>query len=441
MGLKESLQRILPKVSFGEEDSVARASDGITRDAWYAESYRKQGNPPNDKLNFMLQIFQEDPVVNTAITTRVNAILDSGWTVEGKETPKQEAQKLLKKVGFNYSFLRQLFLNAILYRHVFIEVERNGEGLPVALNILETAEMEIMHDKHGDIEGYVQRAVTGEEVIWSSEDIVYIPFDKVTTSVWGNNGLRSLYETVTTKSHIEEFLKDLSVTHAWRDIIKVTRMNKDDVGSFISYMRDAQADATSPFVITQPKEGEISFEKMRDPSDLKEFQQTLEYLRSQILMVFKVPPIMVGLPDNSNRSNSDTQSQSFQIANNADRITAGDYFNNDLFEKLGLSSGVEFSWNPIDARDEKADVEMAEKLMNMGAKPEKVEEFLRKAGLDLPDNFFPTEEEMAKKQELMLKMKTPDDAASRPSRQRKSEGEQSQKIGTGSESTTRADQL
>lgn len=445
MGLRESIKKLIPKVSFGEETSIVRSSKGVTRDGWYAETYRGTGNASADKLNFMLEIFQQDPVVNTAITTRVNAILNSGWTIEGKKTPREESEKKLKELGFNYSFLRQLFLNAILYRHAFIEVERNRSGTPIALHILETPEMEIKHDKHGEIESYLQRAVTGEEIYWNPEDVVYIPFDKLSTSMWGINGLRSLYDTVITKSHIEEFLKVLAVTKAWRDITKVKRMGKEDIGSYITTLRDAQSDPSKPFVISTPTDGEIINERLRSPEDLKEFQQTLEYLRSQILMVFKVPPIMVGLPDDSNRSNSETQFLSFNIANNADRLLVSDAFNNELFPRIQLSSGVSFSWNPIDKRDDKVDVEMAEKLMNMGAKSEKVEEFLRMHGLELPEELFPTEEEKkAMAQEMMQQapnnMKTPDDAASRPSRQRK-DGAMSDNIGTGKGASTRSEQL
>lgn len=431
MGLKESFLKFIPSVNFGEESMVAKASDGITRDAWYAETWRKQGNPPPENLNLMLQIFNEDPIVNTAVTTRVNAMLDSGWTIEGRDTPKSEAERILKKVGFDYAFLRQLFLNALLYRHVFTEIERDGEREPVGLHILETTQMEIEHTKHGEIEKYLQRAVTGEIPEWQPEEVTYIPYDKLSTDVWGTNGLQSLYRTITTRNNIEEFLNSLSVINAWRDVIKVRRMNKDDIGSYISYLRDAQADPAAPFVVNQPAEGEIGMEPMRSSDDLNNFMELLSYLRSQILMLYKVPPIMVGLPDNSNRSNSETQFKSFNIANESDRIITANAINNDLFPKLGISNSVKFVWNPIDDRSEKDDVEMAEKLMNMGAKPKKVEQFLRDSGLDLPDDFFDENAGM---------QKTPDDAASRPSRQR-TDDEESEKIGTGSESTTREEQL
>jgi hypothetical protein len=433
MGFRESLKRLVPFIRFGEEASVAKASQGITRDAWYAEAYKSEGAPPPEDLNLLYKIFSEDPIVNAAITTRVDAILDSGWTVEGSPTAKSQAERLLKRVGFNFKFLRQLFLNALLYRHVFIEIERNGKGEPVSLYILECPYMEVRRDKHGTILSFIQQAITGEEVVWSPQDIVFIKFDDLTTAAWGNVPLKSLYRTITSRNSIEEFLNSLAVTNAWRDIMVFSRTNKDDMGGIIAAMRDSQSNPTFPFVINKKSPDDVFETKpFRDAKDLDYFLKTLDYLRAQILMLLKVPPIMIGIPDDSNRSSSDTQFKAFNIANRADRKTASEAFNSDLFVKLGIGS-VEFSWNPIDKRSEKEDVEMAEKLMNMGADPKKVEEFLRKAGLEIPEDFFP------ERQEVQM-MNVPDDAASRPSRQRKN-GAPSEKVGTGSEGSTRTEQL
>lgn len=431
----------MPSISFGDNETVvSKASSGISKDAWYAEYDKKEGNAPPESLNLLYTIFSEDPIVNAAITTRVDAILDSGWTIEGSKTSKDSAEKLLKKLGFNFKFMREVFLNALLYRHVFIEIERNGNGEPVSLHVLECPQMEIVHTKHGEIKRFIQRAVTGEKVDWSPNDVVYMKFDDVTTSMWGAVPLKTLYRTITSRNHIEEFINSLAVTNAWKDVMTFSRAHKDEIGSIVATLRDAQADPTFPFIINK-KSPEETFEvkPFRSAEDLDYFLKTLDYLRSQILMLLKVPPIMIGIPDNSNRSSSETQFRAFNIANSADRKIASELFNSELFPKIGIGT-VEFVWNPIDKRNEKEDVEMAEKLINMGAKPEKVEEFLRLAGLEMPDGLFPSEAERAKAQEQMMQAKTPDDAASRPSRQRRGD-DPSEMKGTGSESTTREDQL
>jgi hypothetical protein len=436
LGLFDSVRKT---VKWGKQETVDRASKGVVSDYGYYGSYSTNvtdAKSPNTSISVLLDMYEKDPVVNTAVTKRVNAILDSGFTVESdSQASKDSAKKLLEELGFNYRFLRKLFLNASLYRHVFIEIVRTPDGKAKEVHILNTPEMEVKYDRHGEISGYEQRAGSGEVVSWTAEDVIYVPFDQVTNSVWGVSDLKTLYRTVTTKNFIEEFLNNLAVGNSWRQLVKTT-MPDDRIREFMAYYRSAQADPMMPLVIQVPPNSEkesTDFSIMRDPKDLKEFLGLLDYLRAQMLMQLKVPPILMGLPDNSNRSNSDDQMKAFYMDMNADRIIMQDVFNTDLFKNIGLES-VKFSWNPINKRTEKEDVEMAEKLMNMGAKPDQVEAFLRMAGLELPDGkIFEEREE--------LEMTTPDDAASRPSRARKAEDSPSKKIGTGSDSSTRDEQM
>lgn len=441
MGLKTFVSQKI----FGNKPQVVveRASDSIVKDSYFS-FFRgvTHGNPAPTGLSVLLDLYEKDPIVNTAINVRVNAILASGHTFEGSKTAVRQAEDKLRKAGFTYAFLDQLVKNGLLYNHVFIEIAEDGKEL----YLLEPSEMEIEHDKHGDISGYRQRSVTGEIVTWTPEQIVYIPFNKVTNRVWGSVNLKSLFRTATTKNLIEEFINSLAVTNAWRQVFTTKTMQSESIGEFMAYLREVQADPTMPFVL---KKGALAdkddgvFSVLRDPSDLKEFLGLLEYLTSQMLMELRTPPILVGLPDNSNRSNSDSQFKAFNVDNEAFRRLLADAFNLDLFKKMGLTA--EFSWNPIDKRSEKDDVEIAEKLMNMGAKPTQVEAFLRKSGLDLPEGELfeprPTPMETFEAGKEASAMKKPDDAASRPSRQREDKSREMKTVGTGRDSSTKQSQV
>jgi hypothetical protein len=441
MGLKSYLSQ---KIFGGKPQIVeTRASDSIVKDTYF--SYFRgsvNANAAPTGLSVLLDLYEKDPIVNTAINVRTNAILASGFSFEGSKTAVRQAEDKLRKAGVNNAFLDQMVKQGLLYNHVFIELAEDGKEL----YLLEPAEMEIKHDKHGTIEGYRQRSVTGEVVDWTVDQIVYIPFNKITNRVWGSVNLKTLYRTATTKNLIEEFLSSLAITNAWRQVFKTKTMQQDTMGEFIAYLRDAQADPTMPLIIktspTADKDDGV-FELLRDPSDLKEFLGLLEYLTSQMLMELRTPPILVGLPDNSNRSNSDSQFKAFNVDNEAFRKLISDAFNYDLFKKLGLTA--EFSWNPIDKRSEKDDVEMAEKLMNMGAKPSQVEAFLRKSGLDLPEGELfeprPSPMETFEAGKQASAMKTPDDAASRPSRQREDKSREMKSVGTGRDSSTKQSQI
>ena len=418
--------------------SLDRASKGTIRSSWYGQTKYTTGTPSPENLNLILKLYQMDPVVQTGTTVRSDAILSSGYTIEGSKSAKKSAEELLKKIKFDYFFLEQVTLNALLYQHVFIEIERNGKGAPTALHVLETPYMEINADEHGDILGYTQRGENGQEVKFPVDDIAYAKFNSVSSSVWGEIMLSSLGKTLTSKNQIEKFIEALAITNSWRSVLN-TNMTDDNIGEFMSYYASAQTDATMPLVLKRganTNKDDTSFDVLRDPAELKEFLGTLDYFRSQALMALKVPPIMVGLTDNSNRSNSDGQMTSFSIANQSSRKKLDDIFNNNLFPKIGLTNVV-FSWNPIDNRSEKEDLEIAEKLMNMGAEPDMIEQFLRDSGLELPEGkLFKEPEQMpegtgniTKSEELY------------PSRKRKAEGEPNQRIGTGAEGTTREDQL
>ena len=434
------INNIKKAVNFGSnQKQVSKASAGIVKNAFYAEISRQQAEPSPTALNIPLDLYQNDPVVQAAITTRADAMLANGYTIDGSKSAKKAAETKLDEMGFGYQFLEKIILNGLLYEHVFIEIVRNVAGTAKELHVLETTQMEIKHDIHGEITGFTQLAETGVKVDFPVDNISYIKFNSITSAVWGEVGIKSLYRTSTTKNFVEKFLNSLASTNAWRQVFKTKSMNADDIGSFMSYLRAAQDDPTMPLVMQVPtaEEGDNKFEILRDANDLKEFLGLLDYLRTQMLMELKVPPIMIGLPDGSNRSNSDTQMKAFHIANEGFRRKLTDNFNKALFEKLGITN-ITFSWNPIDKRSEKEDVEMAEKLINMGADTDMVEEFLRSTGLELPEGkLFKDPEPIQgviggplKKSENLF-----------PSRKRKDEGEANKKIGTGEDSTTREDQL
>ena len=261
---------------------------------------------------------------------------------------------------------------------------------------------------------------------------MYIQFNEISYAVGGEVGLKTLDTTISTKIERGRFIQSLAMNNAWRQYM-VSSMKPDEMEEFMVNFLESAYDPDIPLTINVEGKDvgnvgdKIKFETLRNPDDLEKFLGVLNYLRQQILMKLKVPPIMIGLPDSSNRSNSDSQIKAFNIANESFRKKLNIAFK-ELFTKSGISA--EFSWNPIDERDEKADIEIAEKLINMGAKPKMVEQFLRNAGLELPEGELFDENIKPTKSEDMF-----------ASRQRKADGEANQKIGSGVESTTRQDQL
>lgn len=412
------------------EQTISKASKGIVRNPQIS-NYPSNGASHPRNLNTLLDLYKKDPEVQTALTTRADAILQSGWTIDGG---KQKIN-LLKKLGFNYNFLYKIIMNLLIYNHVFIEIERKNNGEPEKLHILETPQMNINYTAHGEIEEYVQASEQDENPRFPPEDIIYIKSNDITSAVWGEVDLKTLDTTLSTKIKIEKFIQSLAFSNSWRQIIKFAG-SEDDAKDMMQEIAHGSADPSYPVVALINGQNvnandHMKLEVLRDPEDLEKFLGLLRYLREQVLMLLKVPPIMVGLPDNSNRSNSDSQIKSFANANISIRNKLIPYFE-ELFDKIGAGD-LDFSWNPMDERSEEQDVEIAEKLFKMGAKPEQLEKLLRNMGLELPDGKFFDDKEQ--------KLEGDSGNEDSPSRQGKMTGEANSKIGTGDDATTRDDQL
>lgn len=427
--------------SRASEQTVSKASKGIVRDPYTVNTNIPDSgvNHPRN-LNTLLDLFKKDPEVHAALTTRADAILNSGWTIEGGKQKKN----LLKQFGFNYNFMYKLIMNVLIYNHAFIEIERKNNGEPAAIHILETPQMNISYDEHGTITEFIQISQYGDNPRFPPEDIVYITTNDVTSAVWGEVGMKTLDTGLSTKIKIEKFIQSLAFSNAWRQIIKFAG-SEDDARDMMREISHGSADPSHPVVAlingnNVNAEDHVKMEVLRDPEDLEKFLGLLRYLREQVLMMLKVPPIMVGLPDNSNRSNSDSQIKSFANANKSERKKLEPYFE-ELFDKLGMPD-VEFSWNPMDERSEQADVEIAEKLFKMGAKPKQLETFLRSAGMELPEGkFFEDLKTVSSKTRNVNASVNSESNEDAPSRQGKMTGQGNNKIGTGEDSTTRDDQL
>src|SRR6056297_1943065 len=92
------------KTVFGtnaKEETISKASKGIVRDPYPISSYSDGAGVPSPRnLNTLLELYRKDPEVQAALTTRADAILNSGWTLDAG---KQKDNKL-KSMGFNYNF-------------------------------------------------------------------------------------------------------------------------------------------------------------------------------------------------------------------------------------------------------------------------------------------------------------------------------------------------
>jgi len=329
-----------------------------------------------------------DPLVRACYEIIVASIFKNGFEVKniGK---KQE--NILKKLRFE-RFLRKYTWQLLLYQTSFTEIVKDGNGNPKKLAVYTSPEFEIVHDKKGDITGFLQipkSTMNNKQpqiIDFTPDEIFYSSFNEMDSSVWGHATLLTLVDVVKSKHLIENFITWLFESNQFRTVIKIPddyneKAIKQQIQLLINSMNDPKK-----FLLLQ---GETAEHKpLREIAGFQELLLLLDYYRSQILALLQLPPLQVGILNSSNRSNAEYQVRySFYTKIKHIQDLIEDEIEMELFPRIGLKD-AELEFNPLDDKSVNDYLDMATKLINMGADPQKVNSWLSERIPELPEDLF-----------------------------------------------------
>jgi hypothetical protein len=396
----------------------------------------------------VLKALRKDEILQAAIVTKVDATLGPGWFLTGSNQQElQRARNFLEDAQFDL-VLQDIFYNLYAYGNAFVEIVRDENGDPrPELYILETTEMEIVDEEgHGVPNKYIQRHA-GQVIEFDAEDVVHFRMNRFDTSLWGEIPIRALDQVIGIKMQLKNHLWRLFKDNAFRETIHFPKgTNDDDINRSISEYELSKKDPRKPYIWFGDG---VEHKMLMSFEDGPRFMEMWTRCDLAILSNQQVPPIMAGIPDSSGRASGEQQTYkafNTHIKGNQRTVAHNIIFN--LFQKLGFKS-TKFVFNELDRKSEKDVMEMAVQFKAMGAKPDKLTEWLQAQGLNLPEDFFdegffvsPAEQakqqQAGEQQNIMMKNAISNKAGS-PSRMGKNGARKN--IGTGSESSTRQKQI
>lgn len=370
-----------------------------------------------------------DSVAWGGITTLLDRTLESGWIIRNTETGERQFkdESLLKGKGFDI-WLRELLTQYFVFSNAFGEIVYSPSGNVKELHVVDPTQMKINTDNHGEILSYEQRvfAANTSIVLWKPEEILHIAEPSLGQNVWGEVSLRTLYQAVSMKFHIKKFLLWLFETNQFRGIYNPKGADVEAVRRFISFMKESEKQISKPVIV----EGEFEYKIMREMRGFDEVKNLLYKMDEEILNLLQVPPIYAGLPDNSNRSNSDAQERAFNT-----RIRSihslFKYHLDELLRRAKLYK-KEVVFSPLNAKSEKEVLEIAQIMKSISMKDDVIADYLRGKGFDLPrSSVF---EELQNANDLLTQDQS-------PSRRGKGVDKTNEVIGSGEESSTRQEQV
>lgn len=424
---------------------VDQASKGFTRDSVVGRT-DVYGATSDYTPSSVVRMIRQDEMVSACITTKVDATVAQGDFIEASDNGRNKAaaDKLFRENNWE-QLRRQILWNLYAYGNCFLELVRNGARKVVELHVLETTEMEIVDEEgHGVPNQYIQRPrrattskMTGSQrniVEFPPEDIVHFRLDRLTTSLWAEIPVRPLDMYVATKIRAKQHFHTQYKQNLFRNSFMFPEgSDEDDVRKSVAFLKEALEDPNKPLVMY----GGISSENFTTAQDFAAHLDLINKIDSAILSQLQVPPIMAGLPDNSGRASGEQETyKAFNTHIRGVQRLFESVMNDVLLPRLGFT-GITYKFGELDRKSEKDVVEMMIQLKALGAKPDKLAKFARDNGMNLDDDFF-------NEAFYEAPSKADNDAMTNqtaPSRANLEEGEGDNNVGTGSESTTREDQL
>lgn len=406
---------------------------------------------PDFSFHAAFEAINQDPVSRGALIHYVDKAMEGDYAIVTRDTNEydQSTELILdEKYRFRHEVLRKAFLFRKLTNNVFIEIVRDSDGKTKALNVLDSSQVEPITAPNGDPIAYKGRMPypaghpqAGEYPRWDEKDLTWIKF--------GDRGvgfapldIRAVWETLLWKDYIRRYSAWLWRTGQYRLLYNFESASDRDIDSFLAYARKNDENYQAPFIT----KGKMTTMLLRDMKETTSLREMLAWLDSQILILFRVPPIDAGIPDASGRSNADAQSNNFLTHIGSDKKAVEDGINFDLFPKINKGNSL-LKFAPHDRFSEAQVIENLNLLKNMGATDEFMKEYLFDRGMVFKTKqLFKDPAEEARKmaeanpQPLAGSPGMKKDINTMPSRSKADTGTMD-KVGTGKQSSSRADQV
>jgi len=363
-----------------DSDFEIRASLGIVKD-YYATDPENIVDRPSD-YNMFLEMYTSDPVLSSAIDTTVDVGGGTKFHFEGKN--KAAIKKLddlfVNTLDFDI-VLRNLIYCMIIYGDAYLEV-RYIDGAPSELHSLEPTEMKIRYDKHGEILGFVQESLAypDQKVYFTPDEVIHFSLKNIGSRVYSYEPFKPIMREYITKKYANHYMSSIFANFPPRLLYTMKTASKEQTKNFIEILKKAKRSPNKDLVGW----GDIEMQQAGVFDFSKGLVDILNYLRSEILMITKVPPIWMGIPDNSNRSNSEAQIRSFETRVKSILNKIASAINKKLLPIIGHSvKSAKFVFEPFTLTEEKSSLDNAKVLKDIGLDDDTIIEYIRSKGVNL----------------------------------------------------------
>ena len=366
-----------------EEFIQTRASKSITKG--YNETGDDFQTPPQD-YEIVLDMARNDPIIATALDLTVDLVTFNGFKFVSTNESKPNEREIKRATNvFNNvldfdQVIDPVLYNLLIFGDSYLELRRNGNNEIKELFSLPTTEMKVDFDKHGTIQGYVQKPQNNRygNVPFSADEVLYFKLKQIGNNVYSETPFLPIASSYTTKIFANKYLQELFRNIPPKILYALENANRAERELFMENLRRGKTD---------PALDLVGFGKV-DANVLKlvidgGFLQVLKDIRNEVLTVFRIPVHWVDASTTPNRGIGESVVIPYDTKIKKIQAKVASLINKVLMPALGFSN-IKFQWNPTSLTDEKSVVEIAGKLSAMNLDGDSVLSYLRLKGIELP---------------------------------------------------------
>lgn len=360
-----------------------RASRGIVKD-FPLTTHTDYSQPPVD-YNVLRAMSENDGLINSALQLTTDMVTNNGFEIIGKN--KRAITEFSDRLEHDLDYdnvIANITYQLLLYGDAYLELVFDGTGTVTELHPLETSEMKLDFDKHGQVKRIIQVPLSNvkKEIIFDPETIVRYTFRNVGSRVYSDTMMRSIASVWSTRNQSLYYLKQLFKNNPQLAVHLLRGADKNAKKEFLADLDFARQRAVADVVVYG----------MNDKSDHKvtevgarfqaPFVEHLKELRKEVLTIFRIPPHWMGMLDGANRGIGENVTIPFeaQVKKIQHRIDSQN--NRELLPKLG-EKNLKIRFKPPTIVDEKLIIANAQTMKGLGLDSETVIEYMKEKGYPL----------------------------------------------------------
>lgn len=355
------------KKAFGyfKKNYVTAETPSVTKSGLKSDSSKQSDTKVNQTI--LKDYFLSDPLIRSALQTDVDNVC-VGYDFEMLEdTPEAEEQReRAERLFYRDNFMekwRNLQLCLGVYDDAYQEIQPflNEGEIKFDSYVVDTPSIEIKNKKNGGVDYYSQKLDGKEVAKIKPENMIHYRFNAFGDRDYGLSLVSTVLYSSAIRKFIEKYNASIFQNHKPRGVWMFPGdMSEDLYNENVDLIIEGKNDPNKDLFLRGTN---IDYKNFLDQKDV-DFMRGYVEARNEILIGLGVPPIMMSLPEGSNKANGDTQLQSYDRRVLAKQNAFAYKINTELLTKLGLDK-IKFVCLKSSKRDEERELNIVNKMKGL----------------------------------------------------------------------------